>query len=102
MAQCKSCGSEVPLLARFCSSCGATLPGSRHLSDAPTLGAEDATALTLSERPESARDDAPVAAVGARSKTKSTRLSSSHALLNAGRFLPGSLLAERYRIVALL
>ena len=102
MARCKSCGSEVQLLARFCSSCGATLPGARPMSDAPTLGPDDATALGLGDPPASARDDAPVAAVAERSRTKSTRLSSSHALLDAGRFLPGSLLAERYRIVALL
>jgi serine/threonine-protein kinase len=63
----------------------------------------DATAASLSDLPLPARIDTPAAAGPARSKTKSTRLtSSSGALLDAGRFLPGSLLAERYRIVALL
>src|SRR5581483_11742841 len=90
---------------RFCSSCGATLSGAgRASSDAPTLASDDITALTLSDPPVPARGDTPVAAVprSARSNTKSTRLSSSGVLLDAGRFFPGSLLAERYRIVALL
>src|SRR5215471_16565538 len=105
MAQCKFCGSEVQLHARFCSSCGATLPGSaRPSSDAPTLASDDPTALSLGELPAPVREDVPVAAgLGrARSRSHSTRLSSSDALLDAGRFFPGSLLAERYRIVALL
>lgn len=105
MARCKSCGSEVQLLARFCSSCGATLPGSgRPSSDAPTLASDDVTALSLSDLPAPARADTPAAAAprSARSNTKSSRLSSSGVLLDAGRFFPGSLLAERYRIVALL
>lgn len=105
MARCKSCGSEVQPLARFCSSCGATLPGAgRVSSDAPTLASDDLTALSLSDPPSPTRGDTPAAAVprSARSNTKSTRLSSSGVLLDAGRFFPGSLLAERYRIVALL
>ncbi|HKV91760.1 MAG TPA: serine/threonine-protein kinase [Candidatus Angelobacter sp.] len=102
MAWCKSCGSEVQLLARFCSSCGATLSGAgRPSSDAPTLASDEVTALSLSDPP--ARGDTPATAAprSARS-TKSSRFSSSGVLLDAGRFFPGSLLAERYRIVALL
>src|SRR5215469_9077106 len=105
MARCKSCGSEVQVLARFCSSCGATLPGAgRPSSDAPTLASDDVTALSLSDPPVPLRADTPAAAAprSARSNTKSTRFSSSGVLLDAGRFFPGSLLAERYRIVALL
>src|SRR5262249_8611818 len=105
MAQCKFCGSEVQLLARFCSSCGATLPGAkRPSSDAPTQASEDVTALSLRDPAAPAQKNAPDAATfgSVRSKTKSTRLGSSGVLLDAGRFFPGSLLAERYRIVALL
>lgn len=106
MSRCKSCGSEAPSLARFCSSCGATLPS----SDVPTILGNDATALSLEEkRPAMPAQTAAAAATaakptrsGSRASHATSSSSSSSALLGAGRFLPGSLLAERYRIVALL
>ena len=97
MARCKSCGSEVLSTARFCSSCGATLPS----SDVPTM-ISDQTALSLEDRPRATTPAATAPARSARSAIKSSHSTSSSALLTAGRFLPGSLLAERYRIVALL
>lgn len=103
MSRCKSCGSEAPSLARFCSSCGATLPS----SDVPTILGNDATALGLEEKGSAvaAQVAAAAGAKAARGSSRSshtTSSSSSSAILGAGRFLPGSLLAERYRIVALL
>ena len=97
MARCKSCGTEVLSTARFCSSCGATLPS----ADVATLVSNE-TALGLEDRPVARTPSAATAAKSVRSGTKSSHSASSSALLNAGRFLPGSLLAERYRIVALL
>ena len=97
MARCKSCGTEVLSTARFCSSCGATLPS----SDIATL-VSDETALSLEDRPAVKTPSAATAARSVRSGIKSSHSATSSALLNAGRFLPGSLLAERYRIVALL
>src|SRR5215831_15659193 len=100
MAQCNSCGSEVQLPADFCSSCGATL----HSGDLPTLAADDATAPNLDDRPVATSKNPPLGAAvaAARPRSKASRPGSSGVLLDAGRFLPGSLLAERYRIVALL
>lgn len=97
MARCKSCGSEVLSTARFCSSCGATLP----TSDVPTM-VSDQTALSLEDRPRATTPAATAPAKSVRSSIKSSHSASSSALLTAGRFLPGSLLADRYRIVALL
>ena len=99
MARCKSCGSEVQPLARFCSSCGATVGGNmpKSPSDATTaLSPDEIPTLVSSELP-------PSAPRSPRPASKSSHPgSSSSALLNHGRFLPGSLLAERYRVVALL
>lgn len=82
MATCNSCGVDLPIAVRFCSSCGAPV-GS---DDMATL--EFATAA--SPRPP-------------RSGSSSPRPpSSSGFALNEGRFLPGRLLAGRYRIIALL
>src|SRR5690242_6601275 len=97
MARCKSCGTEVSSTARFCSSCGATLPS----SDVATM-ISDETALSLEDRPLAKTPSAATAAKSARMSAKSSHSATSSALLNAGRFFPGSLLADRYRIIALL
>src|SRR5580704_4344017 len=82
MANCSSCGTEVPVSARFCSACGAA---SAH-DDLATLDFATATS-PLPPKPGS---------------NPSSRPSSSAAYLSEGRFLPGRLLAGRYRIIALL
>jgi len=96
MVRCNSCGSEVQSSARFCSSCGSNLPA----SEAPTLVPDDVTALSLEDRPVHAASAGAARSVKPPSRT--ARPGSSSALLDAGRFLPGALLADRYRIVALL
>ena len=83
MATCNSCGNELPIAVRFCSSCG-TPVGSDDLA---TL--EFATAASPHPpRPGPSSSSRPP--------------SSSGFALNEGRFLPGRLLAGRYRIIALL
>jgi serine/threonine-protein kinase len=102
MTRCNSCGSQVPALARFCSSCGkivATDDLSTQLSDAPELGPDQVSTLISSELPAAGRSPRPTSKTRPKSGHPS---SSSDALLNYGRFLPGSLLADRYRVVALL
>jgi serine/threonine protein kinase len=81
MASCSSCGTDVPAAGRFCSACGA--PANSELA---TL--DFATASSpLPQRPAS---------------SSLSRASSSAAYQSEGRFLPGRLLASRYRIIALL
>ena len=89
MPVCSSCGTEVPVSGRFCAACGA--PASR----ADDLAAfELATATSpLPLRPASPTSLRP---------SSSSRPSSSTIYLSEGRFLPGRLLASRYRIIALL
>src|SRR6204780_2409363 len=98
MTRCNSCGSQVPVLARFCSSCGKTVSTddlSTQLSDAPAFSPDQVSTLISSELPPTPRSPRPAS-------KSSHPSSSSNALLNYGRFLPGSLLADRYRVVALL
>src|SRR5579863_4840870 len=83
MATCFSCGSPVTDGGRFCSTCGAA------------LGSDDLETMEVGSP-----GSAPVRRQTSRSTRKSP--SSSGSLLTEGRFLPGRLLAERYRIVALL
>ena len=82
MATCASCGSAVPESSRFCPSCGAALA-----SD------DQATLEFVSSKPKQAAEPSTKAV---------KKLSPSSRLSDEGRFLPGRLLAGRYRIIALL
>ncbi len=76
MADCRSCGLEIPESSRFCPSCGVPASG-------PVL--VGATATVAMPRP-------PV------SGHASTGILSSSGV-DEGRFLPGTLLGERYRVI---
>ena len=82
MIKCRACAAELPDTSRFCSSCGLTLSPELPVSPRPT------EAVTISTP-------------AARTPTGGSRVSSSSSL-DEGRFLPDTLLADRYRIVALL
>ena len=88
MAYCATCGTELPTNGRFCSSCGR--PAS-NTDDVATIDfANDATlASPLPPRPPSSR-------------STSRPPSSLDYQFTEGRFLPGRLVAGRYRIIALL
>ncbi len=85
-ASCSSCGAAAPAGARFCPSCAAPL-GSRAAASA----AEEETALA----PEGGLTPPP-------RPPASGSASSVAPASDEGRFLPGQVLAERYRIVGLL
>jgi serine/threonine-protein kinase len=108
-----ACGADVPIAGRFCSNCGAVIG-----SDDATLTALDAGAATPrrdgAEPPHHTNTDdiatlefasakSPSSGGSARAVSSSSRPPSSAAFsLSEGRFLPGRLLASRYRIIALL
>jgi tRNA A-37 threonylcarbamoyl transferase component Bud32 len=112
MSRCTACSAEVPIASRFCSACGAPVGSDdatlTSISDAATIAAPKSAA------PAPAASDAPTLEfAGAKSprpprpttpaSSSSSRPPSSAAFsLNEGRFLPGRLLAGRYRIIALL
>jgi len=120
MARCVSCSAEVPIASRFCSSCGApagsddaTLTAAADAaetiaaprisgprSSSPPISTDDVATLEFA----SAKSSRPARATrSASSSSSSSRPPSSSAFsLNEGRFLPGRLLAGRYRIIALL
>jgi serine/threonine protein kinase len=81
--RCPSCSAEVPVAARFCSSCGEAVSS---VSQMPTNVASPSMAQRAQRPPSSSR-------VG--------RLASSDSI-QVGGFTPGAVLAERYRIIGLL
>jgi len=86
MAKCSTCGTALSNNVRFCSSCGRPASNS---DDMATLDVATATS-PLPPRQTS------------KSSSSSRPSSSAEYLLNEGRFLPGRLVASRYRIIALL
>ena len=105
MPFCAICGCSVTTAGRFCPACGApVVPTNDRTNDRSHGGSShdspnDATV-------DLAAHDAPTVNFPspARPPSSGTSRSSSVAeyLLHEGRFLPGRLLASRYRIVALL
>lgn len=84
---CPACGKEAIQRSRFCPSCGAPLT----ISATPTRSVADSPA-TPSSGGGAARQKTP---------TSPGRTTSSGSVTDA-RFVPGTQLAERYRIVALI
>jgi predicted Ser/Thr protein kinase len=86
MASCASCGTET--LGRFCSACGAPLDSDLEMT-APAV----AEPRTPAPAPKAASKPRSAVRPSANSPASSSGYTES-------RFLPGTLLAERYRIVA--
>ncbi len=84
---CPACGSAIAGTARFCSSCGNEVD----------FGA------TASLEPEGASPvpGSPADSSRKRSSTPSRRTSSSSDSFDGARFIPGTVLEDRYRIVAM-
>jgi len=92
MPFCASCGTDLPSTGRFCPACGT-----------PVSGSDELATLDFAPPAPSHRSGRPAASSSSSSSPSASRPpSSSDYLLNEGRFLPGRLLAGRYRIIALL
>ena len=83
MSNCHHCGAELAIAVRFCSTCGSP------------AGSDDLATMDLAT---AASPQPPRASSSSSSRTPS----SAGFDLHEGRFLPGRLLAGRYRIIALL
>lgn len=102
---CTSCGAEVAAGARFCARCGKAVETE---SDATVLGEQeylDANQETIAPEHPATPRRAPSSAADARRPRSAP--STNPALISSdpiggGRFTPGTIVAERYRIVALL
>src|ERR1700683_900252 len=105
MAKCASCGTELSSAARFCLSCGKPVSNTDDVATISIDVGSDAGA-TLAEAtidfatPRSPRPSRPPSKSPSSSSSRTS--SSAEYLLNEGRFLPGRLVASRYRIIALL
>jgi hypothetical protein len=81
MTRCAQCGGEMPEGARFCASCGkAATPFTEMLTEASTHQTPQRASSPSPGRPHSG----------------------SGPVMDGGRFVPGEMLSERYRIIGLL
>jgi len=104
---CISCGNKVPAHARFCQRCGTPVNGADP--DATVLGDDaghnEGSLETIA--PEPVRTPPPTPRQRPTSQPRPSALRSNPTLsssdaIGGGRFPPGAMIAERYRIVALL
>jgi len=87
---CPACGSEVPGAARFCPACG----GAVDFDATVTVESESRPRMPVTPSvPPRKRDFYP--------KDRISSSSSSSHSFDGARFIPGTVLAERYRIVAM-
>src|SRR5208283_1688549 len=105
---CISCGTRLSDNARFCANCG-TRVGMAIDTNATVLGDEallDSNLETIAPEPQpAARRSSPLPVgtpVRPRSAPPSNPILTSSDPIGGGRFTPGAIIAERYRIVALL
>jgi predicted Ser/Thr protein kinase len=80
MSTCSACGTDLASAGRFCSSCGTPVSGSNDLATFDFASPSPRIAPTSGSRPRSSASPVP----------------------NESRFLPGHLIAGRYRVIALL
>ncbi len=97
---CTKCGAQVSAGGRFCSSCGGALDpdaGTTLIGDESSLEGATRGPLTPAPRKMALSPFPPRAP---RSLSSSNPLSSSDPI-GGGRFTPGQIIAQRYRVVAL-
>jgi hypothetical protein len=102
---CSSCGAQVSSNGRFCSTCG----GSLDLNAAATVDSDDLSveqetiappAPPLTPRRPSSHPTPPRPPRSPSSSGAGAKLTSSDPI-GGGRFTPGQIIAERYRVVAM-
>ena len=98
MPYCSFCGSELPADVRFCADCGKPVSKSRsapNKDDVATVEIDYEVTATSPLPPPRPPSSSP-------QRSASRTSASVEYLVSEGRFLPGRLIAGRYRIIALL
>src|SRR5260370_23656542 len=97
---CSKCGAQVSASARCCSSCGRNLdPDEGRSLCREEPGFDGETIAPDTHEPPKPPSSPPPARTPRRSPSRNLLTSSDP--IGGGRFTPGQILAERYRVVAL-
>ena len=96
--QCPACDAKLSFTDRFCPECGSRL----YTSSDPTLVEEESDALAQETLAPTTSPKTPAhSSRGTRPSSGSPGVLSSSGAIGGGRFTPGQIIAERYRVVAL-
>ena len=95
MPYCSYCGTEIAVDVRFCASCGKAVSRSKPMATPDEMATIDYEATATSPLP-------PPRTPSSSSHSASRNSAVVDYLISEGRFLPGRLIAGRYRIIALL
>ncbi|HEV2913190.1 MAG TPA: protein kinase [Pyrinomonadaceae bacterium] len=98
MIKCPSCSQTIPDERQSCPSCGTALED----SFTPTRRLADEPGYAAAARKDSSGRKAAAAVAAAPAAKGRGRTSSSLSSIDDARFIPGTILAERYRIVGLI
>jgi len=99
--RCPSCSSEIRAASRYCSACGRVVDSSNETTlVGDTLGIEGETMVPPPPGRAPTRTSTPQHRSSRGPSSSSSLLSSSDAI-GGGRFTPGQMIADRYRVVAL-
>ena len=97
---CSSCGAQISSAGRFCVSCGKPVdPDTAATLDGNDIGSEGETIAPAAPTPRKPPSSPPSPRTP-RITPSSNPLTSSDSI-GGGRFTPGQIIAERYRVVAL-
>src|SRR3974390_1876500 len=105
---CTSCGSAVSEKARFCAKCGTAVGADPDATVMGDVGVEESNLETLCPTAPAApahpaqRSAAPAPAMRPRSGASTNPVFTSSDPIGGGRFVPGAVVADRYRIGAVL
>jgi hypothetical protein len=98
---CSSCSAEISSTGRFCSSCGAPIDFNSSATFVEDQSAgEDETIAPATPRRAPSHPSTPSHRSSRPPSNSGTLLSSSDSI-GGGRFTPGQIIADRYRVVAL-
>ncbi|HZE89446.1 MAG TPA: serine/threonine-protein kinase, partial [Verrucomicrobiae bacterium] len=99
MMACATCASEIPESSRFCLSCGSptSAPGGDSLTPTRLAPAEPAPHRTPAGPTQGASRRPPAGVSRTQTNVAASALAQSS--VDHGRFTPGEMVAERYRII---
>src|SRR6202162_1611118 len=98
---CSSCGAQGSSKGKFCSSCGEPVDlsaGATTMGNEPSIEGKTIAPSAPRKTPLPARTPSPRPI---RTPSASAGVFSSSGAIGGGRFVPGQIIAERYRVVAL-
>src|SRR5712664_451611 len=99
--RCPSCSSEIPDPSRYCSACGSLVDSGNDATLIDDKVANEGETIAPATPRRTPSHPPPPRHSSSRISSSSAALLSSSDAVSGGRFTPGQIIADRYRVVAL-